>query len=112
MQQWNSVLKNTERRLVELLHDETKKIVSSLDVEFETSLKETYPRNYKATMESVIKENVYLVESLRRRRNKKWRKFEGRVGVSREKVEQPRPQSNFKKIALAPHDFAGNFYPI
>ena len=29
------------------------------------------------------------------------------------KVEsQPRPQSNFKKIALAPHDFAGNFYPI
>ena len=23
--------------------------------------------------------------------------------------EQPRPQSNFKKLALAPHDFAGNF---
>ena len=23
---------------------------------------------------------------------------------------QPRPQSNFKKLALAPHDFAGNFY--
>ena len=22
------------------------------------------------------------------------------------------PQSNFKKIALAPHDFAGNFYLI
>ena len=25
---------------------------------------------------------------------------------------QPRPQSNFKKIALASHDFAENFYPI
>ena len=25
---------------------------------------------------------------------------------------QPRPQSNFKKIALAPHDFAGNLYLI
>ena len=25
---------------------------------------------------------------------------------------QPRPQSNVKKIALAPHDFEGNFYPI
>ena len=25
---------------------------------------------------------------------------------------QPRPQSNLKKIALASHDFAGNFYPI
>ena len=25
---------------------------------------------------------------------------------------QTRPQSNFKKIALAPHDFAGNLYLI
>ena len=25
---------------------------------------------------------------------------------------QPRPQSNFKKIALARHDCAGNFYLI
>ena len=25
---------------------------------------------------------------------------------------QLRPQSSFKKIALAPHDFAGNFYLI
>ena len=27
-------------------------------------------------------------------------------------IYQPRPQSNFKKIALAPHDFAGNLYLI
>ena len=27
-------------------------------------------------------------------------------------LTQPRPQSNLKKIALAPHDFAGNFYLI
>ena len=27
-------------------------------------------------------------------------------------INQPRPQSNFKKIALAPHDYAGNFYLI
>ena len=40
MQQWNSALQNTERRLVELLRDETTKIVSLLDVKFETSLKE------------------------------------------------------------------------
>ena len=25
---------------------------------------------------------------------------------------QPRPQSNFKKIVLAPQDFAGNLYLI
>ena len=27
-------------------------------------------------------------------------------------TRQPRPQRNFKKIALAPHDVAGNFYLI
>ena len=27
-------------------------------------------------------------------------------------MSHPRPQSNFKKIALGPHDFAGNFYLI
>ena len=58
MQQWNSALKNTERRLVELLRDETKKIISSLAAEFETSLKEAYPRNLKAARERVIKENA------------------------------------------------------
>ena len=62
MQQWNSALKNTERRLVKLLRDETKKIVSSLDIEFETSLKEAYPRNLKAARERVIKENVHEME--------------------------------------------------
>ena len=30
----------------------------------------------------------------------------------RHQCGQPRSQSNFKKIALAPHDFAGNFYLI
>ena len=67
MQQWNSALKNTERRLMELLLDEIKKIVSSLDTEFETSLKEAYPKNLKAARERVIKENVHLVEILQRR---------------------------------------------
>ena len=27
-------------------------------------------------------------------------------------IFQPRPQSNFKRIALAPRDFAGNLYLI
>ena len=67
MQQWNSALKNTERRFMELLLDETKKIVSSLDIEFETSLKEAYPKNLTAAREHVIKENVHLVEILQRR---------------------------------------------
>ena len=99
MQQWNSVKKNTERRLVELLCNETKKIVSSLDVGFETSLKEAYPRNLKAARERVIKENVHLVESLQRRKNKKWRKFEDRVDASREKIEENSDRFKFVNIS-------------
>ena len=99
MQQWKSALKNTERCLVELLRDETKKIVSSLDVEFETSLKEAYPRNLKAAKERIIKVNVDLAESLQRRRNKKWRKLEGRVGANREKLE--RNSDRFKSVNIS-----------
>ena len=62
--------------------------MSSLDVEFKTSLKEAYPKNLKVAMEHVIKENVHLVERLQRRRNKKWRKFENRVGTKCEKSEE------------------------
>ena len=65
--------------MVELLRDETTKIVSLLDVKFETSLKEAYLRNLKAAWEHVIKENVHPVENLQRRKNKKWRKFGSRV---------------------------------
>ena len=32
--------------------------------------------------------------------------------IRNSKEAQPRPRSNFKKIALAPHDFAGNLYLI
>ena len=87
------------KQSIELLCNETKKIVSSLDVEFETSLKEAYPRTVKAARERVIKENVHLVKSLRRRRNKKRRKFEGRVGASREKLEGNSDRFKFVNIS-------------
>ena len=85
--------------MVELLRDETKKIASSLDVEFETSLREAYPRNLKAAKERIIKVNVDLAESLQRRRNKKWRKLEGRVGANREKLE--RNSDRFKSVNIS-----------
>ena len=41
-------------------------------------------------------------------------KFNIKVGNVKKLIYylQPRPQSNFKKLVLAPHDFAGNFYLI
>ena len=62
-------------------------------------MKEAYPRNLKAAKERVIKENVHLAESLPRRRNKKWRKFEDRVGASREKLEGNLDRLKFVNIS-------------
>ena len=92
MQQWNSALKNTERRLVELLRDETKKIISSLDAEFETSLKEAYPRNLKAARERVIKENDFILL-------KCYRDVETKNGGSL-RVELAQRKGNLKEIRI------------
>ena len=54
--------KKHRRAFGRTVRDETKKVVSSLDIEFETSLKEAYPRNLKAARERVIRENVHEME--------------------------------------------------
>ena len=56
-------------------------------MEFETSLKDAYPTNLKAARKHIIKENVLLVEGLQKCKNRKWIKFEDRVGVSLGKLE-------------------------
>ena len=86
-------------RLVELLRDKTRKIVSSLNLEFEASLNKAYPMNLKPARGHVIKENVYLVEGLLISRNKKWRKYEGRVGASREKLKRNLDRFKFVNIS-------------
>ena len=55
--------------------------------------------NLKPARGHVIKENVQLVEGLLISRNKKWRKYEGRVGACREKLKRNLDRFKFANIS-------------
>ena len=76
MNRWNSALKIAERSLVELLREETEKVVASLDTAFENSLKEVSSGNVQIARARVIKNGKHLAETLQKRRNSKCQKFE------------------------------------
>ena len=75
MEQWNLVLKSTERHLVELLPKQSQKVVSSLDNEFETLFKSSFPKDFKVERDRIVKRGKKIVRSLQDKRIKKWRKF-------------------------------------
>ena len=83
MNRWNSALKVAERSLVELLGEESEKVVASLDTAFENSLKEAFSGNVEVARARIIKNGKYLAESLQKRRNSKWRKFERQMSFDR-----------------------------
>ena len=70
MEQWNSVLKGTERHLVELLLKESQKVVSSLNNEFET-LKSSFPKDFKGERDRIVKRGKKTVRSFQDKRIKK-----------------------------------------
>ena len=47
IEQWNAVLKSTERHLVKLLLKESEKVVSSLNNDFEALLLSSFPKDFK-----------------------------------------------------------------
>ena len=60
MNRWNPALKVAERSLVELLREETEKVVASLDTAFENSLIEAFPGNVQVARARVIKNGKHL----------------------------------------------------
>ena len=60
MNRWNSALKVAERSLVELLREETEKVVASLDTAFENSLIEAFSGNVQVARARVIKNGKHL----------------------------------------------------
>ena len=71
MEQWNAVLKSTERHLVKLLLKESEKVVSSLNNEFETLLLSSFPKNFKVERGRISKRGKKIVRSLQDKRIKK-----------------------------------------
>ena len=60
MNRWNSALKVAERSLVELLREETEKVVASLDTAFGNSLMEAFSGNTQVARARVIKNGKHL----------------------------------------------------
>ena len=83
MNRWNSALKIAERSLVELLREETEKVVASLDTAFENSLKEVSSGNVQVARARVIKNGKHLAETLPKSRNSKWQKSERQMNFDR-----------------------------
>ena len=61
MIRWNFALKVPERSLVELLREETEKVVASLDTAFGNSLMEAFSGNTQVARARVIKNGKHLV---------------------------------------------------
>ena len=55
MEQWNAVLKSTEKHLVELLLREFEKVISSLNNDFETLLLSSFPKDFKVERDRIVK---------------------------------------------------------
>ena len=79
MEQWNAVLKSTERHLVKLLLKESEKVVSSLNNDFETLMLSSFPKDFKAERDRIAKRGKKIVRSLQDKRIKKWRKSESNL---------------------------------
>ena len=60
MIRWNLALKVPERSLVELLREETVKVVASLDTAFGNSLMEAFSGNIQVARARVIKNGKHL----------------------------------------------------
>ena len=72
---WSNILYDAERKLVNLLLDETKVMHKKMENDFEEVLRTSYPHNYTDMENEIIGRNITLKITLRERRKKKWRKF-------------------------------------
>ena len=68
IEQWNAVLKSTERHLVKLLLKESEKVVSSLNNDFETLLLSSFPKDFKVERDHIVKRGVKIARSLQDKR--------------------------------------------
>ena len=67
---WSNILYNAERKLVNLLLDETKVMHKKLENEFDQVLRISYPHNYTDLKNEIIGYNITLKITLSERRKK------------------------------------------
>ena len=69
---WSNILYNAERKLVNLLLDETKVMHEKMENDFDEVLRTSYPQNYTNMKNEIMERNITLKITLSERRKKKW----------------------------------------
>ena len=81
--QWNSVLYDSEKRLVQLLLAETQKVVEKTQIEFNEKLHEKYQESFREEKLLIEKRNGKMKKQLETKRVRKWIKFKSNKHIGR-----------------------------
>ena len=77
--QWNSILYDTEKRLVKLLLKESENVIAKIDTEIEIELQKGGELSQEVKREELGQRNVQLKNHLQHRLVKKWNKMKDEV---------------------------------
>ena len=69
-QQWNTVLYDTEKRLVKLLLEESEKVIETVETDITREMDKNFPDNTDSERTSVGEKHKRLEQNLEIRRNK------------------------------------------
>ena len=69
---WNNILRNAERNLVELLLNESLKVVERVELDLDLELKRVYPKNYEDKRLQLNQKHQKFQRNLDKHRLKKW----------------------------------------
>ena len=72
---WHGILKNTEKKLIELLLFESGTMVAKIQFEVDMSIKALFPNDQREVKNILREKNQNIEKQLERRRQKKWKKF-------------------------------------
>ena len=103
--QWNSVLYDSEKRLVQLLLAETQKVVEKTQIEFNEKLHEKYPESFQREKLLIEKRNGKIKKQLETKRVRKWIKFKsnkhiGCANTAKKSTHLASPKRKERKVPL------------
>ena len=106
--QWNSILYDTEKRLVKLLLKESENVIAKIDTEIEIELQKGGELSQEVKREELEQRNVQLKNHLQHRRVKKWNKIKDELHKENKTKESITSTSKQKEGAIRDEDQENN----
>ena len=106
--QWNSILYDTEKRLVKLLLKESENIIAKIDTEIEIELQKGGELSQEVKREELEQRNVQLKNHLQHRHVKKWNKIKDELHKENKTKESITSTSKQKEGAIRDEDQGNN----